>query len=456
MNSYPLADPGVIGYRDKRAGMNIEINIHLPALQKTRISTHQYLDLLALCNGNNRIDDIAHALDTSQEKIKAMIYSANEKAPGTFRSKYISDEEKKKAKIRALGDQMFRQWKATQGEPADNRKYHSDGIANAMYQFDIVETTVSHAFRKKHEALGNRNYGETFCDKLLDDGILKSGCKVLEIGCGTGFFAKSLLNRLQVKKPQLYESIHYSLFDLSPELQKFQKKQCSEHDSIVTFISGDIAIFDFKDKRFDLIICNEMIADLGIGTAKIENLNNHVIETAAEELILKYHLDYTPNYQSKDQIVTVNTHAAFFIEKISKLLSKKGHAVIVEYGSLNTFPQAVILHDHTEYSIHFGHLRQVSESLGFKTRIESLVDYLGFNGNCMVLNKQSWHAISNYLLPFLEKPPLQRLIYTEKMLIEKVCGLYDNIVNVKFQPLSEDNFITPFGFQVLVLSSETI
>src|SRR5204863_297537 len=110
---------------------------------------------------------------------------------------------------------IHREWRAAMEQPDDNDAYHRHGISNAFHQFDSIETTVSHAFRHPHQALGGRSYGEAFCDALLERNELRAGARILEIGGGVGYFANAFLTRLQHRDPGIYNSVRYRLLDLS-------------------------------------------------------------------------------------------------------------------------------------------------------------------------------------------------------------------------------------------------
>ena len=92
------------------------------------------------------------------------------------------EDEHKRARYHSVAARMFGQWKAAHEAVTDNVLYHSHDIADAMKQFDDIETTLSHIFRKPHKALGNRAYGEAFADKLVEMDLLPPGACILEIG----------------------------------------------------------------------------------------------------------------------------------------------------------------------------------------------------------------------------------------------------------------------------------
>ena len=53
-------------------------------------------------------------------------------------------------------------------EAIDLRAYHQHTISNAQLQFDEVETTLSHLFRRAHIALQNKTYAASLLDALTE------------------------------------------------------------------------------------------------------------------------------------------------------------------------------------------------------------------------------------------------------------------------------------------------
>ena len=133
-------------------------------------------------------------------------------------------------------------WTAMSDEQSNNELFHQTQLADSYQQFDQIETTISHAFREPHTALAGRSYGEAFCDWLIDNQHIASHCRVLEVGCGLGYFANAVLTRLLERRPDIYSTLSYTLFDLSSELQSTQKSSCSTHLDRMNFTLGNICL----------------------------------------------------------------------------------------------------------------------------------------------------------------------------------------------------------------------
>lgn len=81
---------------------------------------------------------------------------------------------------------------------------------------------------------------------------LKSGMKVLEIGCGTGFFTKEI-----VKKP-----VQLTVIDISPELIEIAKRNIIS--SNVEFVIDNAYDMTFNDQTFDAVIGSSVLHHLDI------------------------------------------------------------------------------------------------------------------------------------------------------------------------------------------------
>ncbi|NRD90748.1 hypothetical protein C8024_16800 [Sphingopyxis sp. BSNA05] len=334
-----------------------------------------------------------------------------------------------------------------------NDIFHKTRLTEGNRQFDQIETTISHMFREPHIALDNRSYGEAFCDWLVANGRLKSPCRVIEIGCGLGFFANAIMDRLQMRYPDLYEGLSYTLFDLSPELQSAQKSNCGGHVEKTHFVSGNIESHDFGDQQFDLVLSNEVIADLNVATVSLDNVQRGTPQTDAETVVHRYRLNCVPITQGNKKVAVINFGAIKMLENIAKCLAKNGYAVVTEYGTRKRSPKAVKLTNHYEYTIHFGQLEQVSQHLGFQSDHGTMGDVIGFSANCETIHMKTLRTLSTCLIPYLGREALPVLAYTPASLEAALGDIIARIGNLQFLRLDDRASFSPFRFELLSLSS---
>jgi 2-polyprenyl-3-methyl-5-hydroxy-6-metoxy-1,4-benzoquinol methylase len=145
----------------------------------------------------------------------------------------------------------------------DNADYHRNRIRDADYRFDEVETTVSLAYSVRHPGLGGRAYGEALFDKWYALGAIRSGMQILEVGCGTGRLARSFLDAFAKRMPEAYANARYVMFDVAPVLAASQRDLTVAHAERIALVTGNIETHVFHE-QFDLVIANEMIADLSV------------------------------------------------------------------------------------------------------------------------------------------------------------------------------------------------
>jgi SAM-dependent methyltransferase len=326
--------------------------------------------------------------------------------------------------------------------------YHQYEISDPFRQFEQVETTVSHLYRDPHPALDGKNYGAAFADILLEAGAVRAGHKILEVGCGTGIFGREFLREVKNRMPSIYNSLSYTFFDASPVLSRSQKKLNEEHGKIVTFVTGDVQTHAFPEDAFDLVIANEMIADLPVEKFMKTDTNGNAQAVEALEPASRFGLDLS----DAPPWFVLNTGALKFLENVRHTLKPEGRAYITEYGSPYSYAKARTITDHTEFTIHFGHLLTASHSLGFKASIQSLNEFLHFAGDLKVLDDQTHHALFGHLMPFLGMEGDAVRIYTQDMFSDTYPELAEKTRNLVFVRLdSLGGIIYPSDFYALRL-----
>lgn len=92
---------------------------------------------------------------------------------------------------------------------------------------------------------------------MLTD-LLEEGMKVLEIGCGTGYFTKELAKKCA----------ELTAIDISPDLINIAKQKLTS--SGVNFILDNAARLSFRDQTFDAVIGSSVLHHLDIEPALAE------------------------------------------------------------------------------------------------------------------------------------------------------------------------------------------
>ncbi len=331
--------------------------------------------------------------------------------------------------------------------------YHREGITDPGKQFEDEEITLSHVYRFPHPALGGISYGAKFAEVCCRKGLINARANILEVGGGTGFFGNAFLSYLREKRPDIYDTIHYTFFDLSPVLLSSQKETNISHEKITSFIEGNIENYKFGHSVFDFVISNEMIADLGVAKLKKNYFfsDEKPPESLAETVAFCKRCNL--NFEDAFEDFLVNIGAFNFITKLKEILSSDGNAIVVEYGDLHLYPNASELRAHTEFSIHFGHLIEVAKTLGFNAEFSNMLDFLGFNEDEKVLDYLSFIALKEHLLPFFNRS-ISQLAYTEESLGKAVGKEFlARIHGLRFADISKASAtVNPQSFRVLIIS----
>jgi hypothetical protein len=322
--------------------------------------------------------------------------------------------------------------------------FHVQGIEDAAWEFDLIEPTVNHALRFPSEALGGLNYGARFCVATLNADVLPrlsmaNRLEILEVGGGTGSFARSFIEQSQRVETPADEplEIDYQIMDLSPSLIQSQQQKLAGVAPAVTHHQQDATEFDLPDRKFDLIISNEVIADFPVARVNRsrdendESASNWQGEGASD--LEKYDLDELPQADS----FLLNTGVFRFIERAWEHLAPGGVVIMSEYGGVDTFPIQSYHLNHEEFSIHFGHVQTCARKVGFECRLIGLKYFLGLDDQVRMLDGQEEHilCLNHVLQKYGASLPYALISQSE--------------FQERFQPLVDEISLTGFSFSPL-------
>ncbi|HZE68697.1 MAG TPA: class I SAM-dependent methyltransferase [Pyrinomonadaceae bacterium] len=281
--------------------------------------------------------------------------------------------------------------------PELQRDFHLHGIEDSSWEFDQIEPTLNHAFRFSSEVLGGFDYGARFCQVAMRPEVLPQlpdlvTLRVLEVGGGTGSFARSFIQQAKQLDHAHGVKLDYYILDLSPVLMECQKELLGDLLPAANHFHQDATEFNIPERTFDLIIANEVIADFPVAeihrrsgessTAQPRTLNSKVWEGSGADYLKRYDLE---DEGSPDHYL-INAGAFRFIERAWQHLSPGGTLIITEYGAEHRYPAQSFHLNHEEYSIHFGHLKRCAAKVGFSSRLLALSDFLGVDDKVLVLN----------------------------------------------------------------------
>jgi SAM-dependent methyltransferase len=274
----------------------------------------------------------------------------------------------------------------TPGPPVDLTAYHQHDIVDADDQFDERETTLSHLLRDPSPALGGRAWGEALALALRDRGApLRAGASVLEVGGGTGWVARRILGAIP--------DLDYTIVDLSPALQRAQRARLGD---AARYVLGDATALPIPDASVDVVISNEVIADLAA---------ERVDPASPPEIVAR--LGVVPAAPR-----VVNTGALRFLAEIRRVLAPGGLAYVSEYGEIEGEPMEAEHLDHPEVGIEFGVLAQAARTLGFASvEIVDAVDLLGITDAPVLSVPPEQHRALRALIAALggQAPPKRAL-----------------------------------------------
>lgn len=277
---------------------------------------------------------------------------------------------------------------ASSHDVSSSAAFHQRGIEDSNWEFDLIEPTVNHMFRFPSQALGGLSYGARFCEAVLGQ-ISWEGSRtldILEVGGGTGTFARSFLTQATAAG----RAFNYHILELSPTLAANQKNLLAAEGFDVEHFEQDATSFSLPNHQFDLIIANEVIADFPISWVR---KSDHSGEELWEGKGTSYLKKYVLSLDGAPDLFRLNTGVFEFIERSWEHLRPGGTAILTEYGDVDGFPVQILHLNHDEFSIHFGHLKTCAERVGFKCRLLSLVEFLQIDDELPVFAGNDQHIV---------------------------------------------------------------
>jgi len=292
--------------------------------------------------------------------------------------------------------------------------FHLSGIADAEWEFDQIEPTVNHSFRLPNEALGGFDYGSRFAISTLRPEVVpllshSDRLEVLEVGGGTGTFARSFLEQSQRSGEGVLSGIdlNYHILDLSPALMESQRKLLSHLLPANRHFHQDATKFSIPGHKFDLIIANEVVADFPMAVVLRcsdgrGSDDKQAIPDSRQEWQgpgARYLEKYGLTTDNAPDSFLVNAGTFEFIERCFEHLAPGGALLISEYGAAQQYPLQAYQLNHEEFSIHFGHLSECAASVGFNCRLLTLKEFLALDDRVLVLAGREEHLLTlNHVL----------------------------------------------------------
>lgn len=326
-------------------------------------------------------------------------------------------------------------------QASSNTEFHLHGIEDASWEFERIEPTVNYAFRFPSDVFGGLSYGERFCRSALEIGVLSKGSSpsILEIGGGTGTFAKSFLTEL--KRNEI--DADYHILDLSPVLIEHQRQVLTSAGLTVTHHHADATQLEL-DRHFDLILANEVIADFPVSEVQTVRLANQAkrFEGNGAQWVDKYQLDH-PNAPER---FLINSGVFEFLERAWRHLSPGGSMILTEYGSEHAYPIQAFQLNHEEFSIHFGHVRTCSEQIGFRSKLITLGEFLKADNQTLIFDGREDRILClNHILQSRGHGPMFYAAYSRRE-FEIAFGEATRklgLIGVSFSPLQGGFHFTP-------------
>lgn len=343
----------------------------------------------------------------------------------------------------------------TDAQPAVD--FHLEGIEDAWWEFDQIESTVNHSLRFPDQMLGGLDYGARFCVSTLRPEVTpllqsKKHLEVLEVGGGTGTFAQSFIKQSQEDEGV---SVNYHVLDLSPVLMTSQRQILADFLPEQKHFHQDATKFDLPDRCFDLIVSNEVIADFPIASVQTAPGSNGQDSRWTGDGV-SYLEKYQLTTEGAPTDFKINVGAMMFIERCWEHLNPGGTLVLSEYGSASQYPVQAYHLNHEEFSIQFSHLAECATKIGFDCRLLSLGEFLGLDDEVAVFSGREEHILCvNHVLK-QHGITFPYAIVSQSEFRKRVGSISEEIElkGISFLPLNKGFYFGPRieEFMVLILN----
>ncbi len=340
---------------------------------------------------------------------------------------------------------------SSEGPVRDLADYHQTGISDAEAQFEENETTLSHLLSDAHPALGNLTYAQTLAKVAVRRSwVAPDRAAVVEVGGGTGRFAEQLVAALR----ETSSTLTYTLMDASPALHAAQAARLAKLGAGVQTRLGDAADLQLAADSVDWLVSNEVIADLRIGMVTRRSLDSGTADVETDPQALALVQQYSLNCTAAPEPVPIQVGATRLVEQLARVLKPGGYALLTEFGAKDQFPIESTHLDHAEWSVHFGHLMKVAETLGMTAELVPVPSLLGLREDVWVLasNRTQFRNL-RFLLRSLGSDLPKRAMTPEQFAVHcagKVRA--DKLEGLQFRPIGERVMgIVPGEFKALIL-----
>jgi SAM-dependent methyltransferase len=205
-----------------------------------------------------------------------------------------------------------------------------------------------------------------------------------------------------------------------------------------------------RDATVDLVVDNENLADM----TPVQLTRNEAVSGIGRTPLHQEALDWIRRLRLPlgDEVPTefiFNLGPLRFVSELWRVLKPGGRAVLIEFGIEAGAPAPVKLPGHTEYEVHYGHLRQAARWLGFQEHYFALPQFFVLRPDVKLLCTGAAYAIQRFCTA--AGKPFAVRAYTEGELKSTLGDMLPRLMGCHYHELIDPAWFGLWDFKVLLL-----